>query len=473
MGKTRTLLELYGSLDKAVSQSDDPAIAAAVDQLLPGASANKGWYREIEQFFFGPQGAPNDPNPIEALTRIGQADQQLKDYQKLRLLYAVAALARIQNVAPTIALPDLKQQDMKNALIGALAHVRPEGSSAERIDATRDTVDELVDHLAATTGRRAWTKITADLAAKNAITQEVAQAPLCKTAVVTVGGVECVVVDTEFMSTKLSLNDVKAIADPRNWDEDYHDFFCDIKQLKARPDGWGRFLETVGFCGEQGEPDVGKLVTQLKYYKSTPSATEANLDYDLDDPTPGLGDGQITVDRGFINMSAPQGDPTKPPVLVRTRKVAHITGVRPWAQARLVCITGYGTAAMEFLLGAAQRAALDPSFKPVAWDAPVTADDTSEQADTEAAEPASHIANTAVNVWVDSIEDVMARSSDVSEKWFAGTLNFNDLADYSKDVSGVLLGAPWKFLQAMGQPRYPGVPNQTPSANQTPSGGGT
>jgi hypothetical protein len=182
---------------------------------------------------------------------------------------------------------------------------------------------------------------------------------------------------------------------------------------------------------------VAKLVTQLKYYKSTPSATEANLDYDLDDPTPGLGDGQITVDRGFINMSAPEGDPTSPPVLVRTRKVAHITGVRPWAQARLVCVTGYGTAAMEFLLGAAQRAALDPDFKPVAWETPVTA----------------------VDVWISSIEDVLARSSDVSQKWFAGTLNVNDLADYSKDVGGVLLGAPWKFLQAMSQPSFPSKPN--------------
>ncbi|PXX06310.1 hypothetical protein [Mycolicibacterium moriokaense] len=457
MGKTRTLLELYGSLDKAVSQSDDPQVTAAVDQLLPGASANKGWYREIEQFFFGPQHAHTDPDPIAALTRLGQADQELKDYQKLRLLYAVAALARLHSVAPA---PNVKPADMRNALIAALAQLRPKGSSAKRKDATSAALDGLVDHLATTSGRRAWTKITDDLAAKNAITDQVAQTPVCKTAVVTVGGVECVVIDTEFTSTTLSLNDVKAIADPRNWDEDYHDFFCNIKELKARPDGWGRFLETVGFCGEGDEPDVGKLVTQLKYFKSTPSATEANLDYDLDDPTPGLGDGQITVDRGFINMSAPDGDAAKPPVLVRTRKVAHITGLRPWAQARLVCVTGYGTSAMEFLLGAAARAAAhDPDFDPVPWDSPVTEEDTSEQADTAAAPPASHIAQTAVDVWVDSIEGVMARYSDVSEKWFAGTLNFTDLADYSADVGGVLLGAPWKFLQAMSQPSYPNKPN--------------
>ena len=467
MGNTRTLLELYGSLDKALSESDDPQIAEVVDQLLPGASANKGWYPEVEQFFFGPQGAQSDPDPVGALTKLGQPDQELKDYQKMRLLYAVAAHARVQSVAPTSSLPDINQDDTRNALIGALAHVRPERSAAKRRDATKDTVDELVQHLATTTGRRAWPKVTGNLLAKNAITQQVAQTPLCNTAVVTVGGVECVCIDADFTSTELSLNDVKAVADPRNWNIDYHDFFCDIKPLKARPDGWGRFLETVGFCGEEGEPDIAQLVTQLKYYKSAPSPTEAHLDYDLDDPTPGLGDGKITVDRGFIDMSAPQGDPAKPPVLVRTRKVAHITGLRPWAQARLVCITGYGTSAMEFLLGAAQRAADDSTFNPVPWDAPVTADDTAQQAKTEAPTPTSHIAQTAVDVCVDSIEDVIARVSDVSEKWLAGTLTVNDLAEYSKDVGGVFLGAPFKFLQAMSQPRYPGASNQTPSGGST------
>lgn len=457
MGKTRTLLELYGSLDWAVSQSDDPQIAAAVDQLLPGASANKGWYREIEHFFLGSEGARNDPDPVEALNRIGQADQELKAYQKLRLLHGIAAIARVQSVPARGPLPSLKEDDaMKDAVASALAHLRPpDVSYDERRHATTQAYDEIIGHLESATGRRAWPKVAEEAVQKGWVAKEVEQAPLCKTSVVTVGGVECVVVDTEFTSHELSLDQVKAIADPRNWDEDYHDFFCNIKHLEARPDGWGRFLETVGFCGEGDEPDLLKLVTQLKYYKSTPSPTEANLEYDLDDPGPGLGDGQITVDRGFINMSAPEGDPAAPPVLVRTRKVAHITNVRPWAQARLVCITGYGTAATEFLLGAAKRVG-DPDFKPIPWDAPVTAEDTTEHAGTKEPEPTSYIATTAVNVWIDSIQDVIARSSDVSEKWFAGTLNFTDLADYSKDVGGVVMGAPWRLLQELNRPRHQG-----------------
>jgi hypothetical protein len=56
----------------------------------------------------------------------------------------------------------------------------------------------------------------------------------------------------------------------------------------------------------------------------------------------------------------------------------------------------------------------------------------------------------------------MTRNLDISEKWLDGALNFTDLANYSKDVSGLLLTAPWEFLAAMNQPRYAGnQPNET------------
>jgi hypothetical protein len=56
----------------------------------------------------------------------------------------------------------------------------------------------------------------------------------------------------------------------------------------------------------------------------------------------------------------------------------------------------------------------------------------------------------------------MTRNLDISEKWLDGALNFTDLANYSKDVSGLLLTAPWEFLAAMNQPGYAGnPPNQT------------
>src|SRR5262249_20638482 len=75
MEKLRSLLELYGALDEAVVQSDDPLVANTVDRFLPGASANRKWYREIERFFFSeaPGGAREVPNLGEALGRIAAA----------------------------------------------------------------------------------------------------------------------------------------------------------------------------------------------------------------------------------------------------------------------------------------------------------------------------------------------------------------------------------------------------------------
>jgi hypothetical protein len=38
----RDLLEVYGALDEAVAQSDDPSIAESLDAFIPNASVNTG-----------------------------------------------------------------------------------------------------------------------------------------------------------------------------------------------------------------------------------------------------------------------------------------------------------------------------------------------------------------------------------------------------------------------------------------------
>ena len=55
------------------------------------------------------------------------------------------------------------------------------------------------------------------------------------------------------------------------------------------------------------------------------------------------GDGRVLVDKGYINMECTSTglNPYGPGVRVRTRKVAHVKGLSPYAQAKFLCICGY------------------------------------------------------------------------------------------------------------------------------------
>src|SRR5262249_22027791 len=95
------------------------------------------------------------------------------------------------------------------------------------------------------------------------IVEETLKIPLCETSIVTIDGIESVVVDTETSSDDVSLNDLKAVVNPYNWHDNYPDFFCDMIRCTRpdRGDGWRRVLEVVGFCKYGGL----NLRTMLKY----------------------------------------------------------------------------------------------------------------------------------------------------------------------------------------------------------------
>jgi hypothetical protein len=270
-----------------------------------------------------------------------------------------------------------------------------------------------------------------------------------------VDGIESVIVDTEFSSMKVSLNDVKHVADARNWDDNYHSFFCNMEPKGRRPDNWLKVLETVGFCDIPGSRS---LRTMLKYYKSEkdgPDSFEARLDFDLNDPIPDSeGDGLITVDRGYINMFALGGDPAKPGVSVRSRKVAHINGIRPYTQKRFVCLFGYAYAAMDMLFGSA----LDPPKNVRPWKDPPEEQPQAKPSSTSApAQSSNSVASTAIKMMAECAQDLSTRNLDLYDKWLSGQLTSADLADYSAEVSARIASDPWKFMQAISRPNGGGT----------------
>jgi hypothetical protein len=471
MTALRDLLEVYGALDEAAAKSGNPAVAATLDGFLPKASANVGWYREVENFFFREK-AKQTPSLADACARLGEraehADRQqdargLTAPQKQRLFYGLSAAARIHQVAPTSMLAS-SDSELKAALVPALAAVGPEDKSySDRREHAEAHFDDYFGTVRSRlTGRTDYGAFREVAASSEIVDSATLTVPMCKSAVVTVDGLQCAVVDTVLRSDTIPLDNLKAIVNPFNWNQNYPDFFIRMAPFRDpfRSDRWRRVLETVGFTGLGGF----EITTALKYH-TTVGESEARLDYDLDDPTPGPGDGQVLVDRGYINMwvTNQQRKPAEGGVAVRTRKVIHISGLSPFAQQRLVCLTGYGTASSEFLLGPAG----EPSEKARDFEYYRHGQRPEEEPEVSAPEPSAHVVATAVNMWTDAVEGVTSDYFDMAEKWMAGGLRLSDVTEFSQRVTGRLVTSPLEFLDRINQPRSPRRgPSQSPSGAQ-------
>jgi hypothetical protein len=465
VNSVRDILEVFGALDRAVREADDPELSAAADKLIPGlGTACPTWYAELESRYFGSDARKN-PNLAEALQRIAAEDanpdtDRLTSAQKTRLLYGISAAQRLNAVAST-PLPALDESDatFNDALIGSLAAIAPKGSPnlKDRRDKAADAREALLQSMRSFTRTKDFTSAVREKVEASPIrTGKPMGSPLCHTAVVVVDGLESAVIDTEFDSDDVSLEQLKSIVNPFNWAEDYSELFVRMadQEPDILPDGWRRVLETVRLLGST------ELTTPLKFYPYQASPLEATLDYDLDKSALDTGDGQVLVDRGFINIKVTnkEGDPAKPGVHVTTRKVVHIQGISAYAQGKLVCIGGYGTASANFLLGAAVK----PPADPVAFDYPTNEDEADAPRKASAAAPPAtpltHFVPAAVDAWTECAQDLTNGYFDVAQKWLTGSLTLTDLADYTTRISGELASSPWKYLQAMTTPRSPGKP---------------
>jgi hypothetical protein len=471
MSTLQAILELQGSLDTAVIRSADPMVPEIADAFLPGASSNPDWYREIQAFMF-PEGGDHqldaDADPITALENLVAEQNENRPAPTIpeaaRLIFSLGAVIRLTGRVPIEPYfrGDPGTEDNRGLLAEVFSFVAPETQSAdsERLnDAVRLFREEF-------TGWRAWYNIANQLVEMGVLRAEIATVPMCLPTVVTIDGVESVVIDTELSTDKVSLNALKAVVDPRNWHKDYPSFFCAMEYKGLRSDGWRKVLEHVGFCDI--DPHFSpRLHTMLKFYKTTvngPDRYEARLDYDLNDPVlipPG--DGKITVDRGFINMWSTKKDPAQKGVAVRTRKVAHIEGLRPYTMKRFVCAFGYGFAVAEMLFGsAANYKGGDTDYTP--WEDPAT--ETPEQG-SQASQlqgpgtapephPDNSVASTAISMIAKCVQDLSVKQFDLADKWMAGQLTVEDLAQHTAEVGARIASDPWKFIQAISQPKPKG-----------------
>jgi hypothetical protein len=471
MSTLRAILEFQGCLDTAVLVTQDPRVMETADAFLPGTSANAQWYQEIEAFML-PRGADGqsepriNADPIEALTEIQSdwVEHQLRPTvtQSSRLIYGLGAVIHLTRTVPMDPMPFRSPlaDDARELLTDVFALT----GGQEPTERTRAFYVEQLDAIEALfanefNGWMDWYRIAPQLVGFRILTLDAASVPLCNAAVITYKGIESVVIDAELSSNDVSLNALKAVVDPRNWHADSPSFFCSMVYKGLRPDGWRRVLETVGLCSFS--PKISpRLVTMLKFYKTTingPSKYEALLDYDLNDPVPDpQGDGKITVDNGYINMwTAEYGDPNQPPVFVRVRKVCHIEGLRPYTMKRFVCAMWYGYVVEDMLFGSAKYP--DPNVSYTPWDDPPKEQPGQGQGGTggtpQKPPSGNSAASTAISMVAQCVQELTVKQFDLADKWLSGQLTAEDLAQYSAEVGARIASDPWKFIQAITQPK--------------------
>lgn len=490
------ILELYGALDLAVQTN--PELGPLVDEYMPGASANQGWSQEIHELFLPGQPRITD---VEGAVRSGleriltiatspgfTEEEPLITIPDLsNLVYAVGALSHILQAQPGDELFELYAQVL------SLAVPQDVEGIVERVEVARTF---LLTEIPKFSGWDVWPDfIKAAAEGENKYVMElIAEVPQCRTGVVTVNGYQSVVIDADLVSKDVTFKNLIDVIDPRNWPKSYPSFFCKMENPTHRDDKWYDIKETAGFCNVDGG---FKLVTKLRFIKSNQVPDlDARLDFDLGEDQTGC-DGNVKVDKGFVNALCTNidKDPKKGGVLLRTRKVAHVKGISPYAQAFLLCKLGYGWAAVHTFFGPAMRK--PPLYGYTDWkEAPLKMEDLNRpdpgtgdgsEGPTQSTGTASastnggiskppklQVATTTAQTLKDTAEFLTDKNLELTKKWLAEGLNFGDLAAFGAQVGAKLGSEPWNWLQNIVTPPKEPTPPPTPSTEPaTESTGGT
>lgn len=471
----QALLALYGALDQAVTGNRGAGIEATVERYLPGSTgANAGWYDELLGFLADRTGLgarteepPAAPDLSQALTILqGQSEPvtppatSLTPVQLSRMVYAIGALTHLPGVYP----PGEFDEQFSRTLAVALPQASPPTplpSAGVTGPPQPPQGDELLALLRQQfQSRDDYPGVLEYAAQQGWIDPDVAAVPLCQAKPKWVRGHLCVVLTTEFESSKVSLDQVKDVIDPLNWPQCLP-FFCSMEKTPDRADGWSRVLEHVSTtCPIPGTP---QMVTPLKYWKGPPdddksAQSTAWVDYALDDdPAPGeKGDGRMVVDEGFIRMTSTVDDSTSPGVRVRTRKVAGFRNLAYFPAALVACVMGYADAGEDMVLIGVAKRAKGSSSTWTDWE-PSAATGSVEQP-TPPGQPADskdrsrRAVALAVEMANECIDDMSTMGAAIAEKWATGAMPVAETMTYTAALMNRLATDPWRYLTRLRGP---------------------
>jgi hypothetical protein len=501
----QAVLALYGALDEAVTTTGSPEVEAIVARYLPGSTGtNAGWYEQLLVLIGHRQSdftsRTTVPSLGQALTVLQQglatatsasatvkgagklatskagvkkavkkaappakkaakkaaaraddpAEQRpLSTVQKARTVFAIATLSQLPGWYLQSTVGKSWAEEFSRTLEAA-------GGSAGN-----DLLDFLRLHLNDRTG---YSKVVALAADKGLISRDVALVPLCQPKLMTMRGFVCLVITTEFERDDISLNDLKNVIDPRNWDKCLSTFFCEMEPKDARDDGWSRVLEHVSTTCWIPQTH---MKTPLKYWKSDDQDAQqpptACVDYALDDKplSDAKGDELIVVDEGFIRMTSTVNDATKGGVQVRTKKVVGFrnSALTPWGV--LACSMGYGDQGIDMLIGGVEQYNKDggqgwtswlKSTAPTVPPAPDPKDAPAQPVPPIDTDPSRRAVELAVEMVNECIDDMSEKSAAIAAKWASGVLPIAETMTYSADLAARLAIDPWRYLERLRSP---------------------
>jgi hypothetical protein len=449
----QALLALYGALDQAVTGDRGAGVEAVVERYLPGTTgANAGWYDELLGFLGDrsrlaartAEEPPTAPDLSQALAILQRRNEQnepkmkgaefkpLTAVQLSRMAYGIGALSHLPSRYPA------DEWDEKFAR--TLALTGPQG-------------DELLQLLrSGFHDRGEWSRVMNDAAQHGLIRRDIAAAPLCETKPMWVRGRPCVVLTTEFQSATVSLDELKNVIDPLNWDKCLP-FFCSMKKQKMGPDNWSRVLECVSVaCSVDGT----QMVTPLKYWKGPPAneklaQSTAWVDYTIDDDPGSKGDGRMVVDEGFIRMTSTADASANPGVRVRTRKVAGFRNLAYVPAAIFACLMGYGDVGVEMLLGGVAERTKTGCKGWTNWD-PSTPVAGASARPPDGEDITRRAVALAVEMANDYIDDMSTKSAALAAKWATGIVPLAETMTLAADLATRLATDPWRYLERLGDP---------------------
>jgi hypothetical protein len=493
MRSVHSLLAIYGAIDRMVLEAGpESETAAIVERYMPGTTgANAGWFDEIRNFLNLP--ASEVPLPefesvdrsIEILVEEhngtsdsdsdSDSDSHSEESEPLtkselsRLAFAIGVFSRLPGREPRVT---------DEWLVQGLTLAAPAESNKIEV------AGQLFDLLQANFEQRDdWPTLMMRASSDGLIDPTVALVPLCRTKLRYAHGQNCVVLTTEFTIPQPqpgvdvdkeppgkypSLDDLKAIVDPVNWD-DCLPFFCEMKALTPpkRGDGWSRILEiTSTTCGVYGTP---RMKTPLKYWKGprkedtglgTPLVAWVNYELDDTPANPYPGDGLVLVDEGFIKMYALNLNSGAPGVRVVTKKVVCFRYLSEVAIAILACVSGYGNQGVDMLLDGVAKyknpkhtgdfTPWEPSEPPATGS---TTADSTEPPDvsipTDPNRTSRRAILLAVEMATECIDEFSAKSTAIAGKVATGPMPITDMIALNAEFMTRLATDPWRYLERL------------------------